>query len=220
MYLPPLQLSRNFNISVSGDVTIDENAAIAPGAILHAASGCRITIAAGVSIGMGAIIQAHGGSLTLESGATLGAGVLIIGSGKIGANACIGTASTILNRSIPAEEMVNPGSLLGDESRQWADIPNGSTAEASPQISPPTPPDSPPPDAASSPTPPPLGMDEPSPNPTANGAAPPSPPPSPPPESGSTDPSEPAIAGQEHINRLLLTLFPHKNVAPPPLPDE
>lgn len=47
----------------------------------------------------------------------LGSGVLIIGSSKIGANACIGTTTTIFNASVAEMTVINPGSIIGDNSR-------------------------------------------------------------------------------------------------------
>jgi carbon dioxide concentrating mechanism protein CcmN len=118
MSLSPLHLTCNFNSYISGEVTIDPSAAIAPGVILQADPNSQIIIAAGVCIGMGAVLHARDGILEIEAGATIGAGVLLVGRGKIGANACIGSATTILNCSIEPEQVVAPNSLLGDTSRQ------------------------------------------------------------------------------------------------------
>ena len=121
MQLPPLQPLNNFQSFVSGDVTIDPSAAIAPGVLLTTDADSRIIIGAGVSIGMGSILDAREGNLEIESGAVLGAGVLVIGTGKIGANACIGSATTIFNGSIAPKQVVPPGSLVGDQSRRIAE---------------------------------------------------------------------------------------------------
>lgn len=118
MPLLPLRPIGNSNLYMSGDVTIHDDAAIAPGVILRADPDSRIIISAGVCIGMGSILHAKEGTLEVETGATLGAGVLFIGKGKIGANACVGSASTILNSDLVPEQVVCPGSLLGDTSRQ------------------------------------------------------------------------------------------------------
>lgn len=224
MYLPPLQPNRNPNIYISGDVTIDERAAIAPGVILLACPGSRIAIAAGVCIGMGSILQVDRGELAIEEGATIGAGVLAIGSGKIGANACIGSATTILNRSIAAGEVVPPGSVLGDESRQWADIEalesSNSPQEESafiPNFNPPEVPFPTPTPAAS----PPLEEPAIAPSPTAaaNGTAPPATP-EPPPEEESAASSPTPVYGHEQIQRLMQTLFPHKQMPNQPTAEE
>lgn len=121
MSLSPLHLIRNFDSYMSGEVTIDPSAAIAPGVMLQADPNSQIIIAAGVCIGMGAVLHARDGILEIEAGATIGAGVLLVGRGKIGANACIGSATTILNCSIAPEQVVAPNSLLGDSSRTFAE---------------------------------------------------------------------------------------------------
>lgn len=118
MQLPPLQPIANMQPYVSGDVTIDQSAAIAPGVLLIADANSRIVIAAGACIGMGSIIDAREGILEIQAGAVLGAGVLVVGKGKIGANACIGSATTIFFHSIEAGQVVTSGSLIGDSSRQ------------------------------------------------------------------------------------------------------
>ncbi|MCL1472865.1 carbon dioxide concentrating mechanism protein [Argonema antarcticum] len=118
MQLPPLQPIANMQSYVSGDVTIDPSAAIAPGVLLIADANSRIVIAAGACIGMGSIIDAREGTLEIQAGAVLGAGVLVVGKGKIGAKACIGSATTIFFDSIEAGQVVPSGSLIGDSSRQ------------------------------------------------------------------------------------------------------
>ncbi|MBE9169297.1 hypothetical protein IQ238_17820 [Pleurocapsales cyanobacterium LEGE 06147] len=118
MYLPPLQPVSNSKILISGDVKIHPSAVLAPGVILQAAPNSSIVIGAEVCIGMGAIINAYQGSIEIESGAILGSGVLVIGAGKIGSNACVGTATTIFNESVPSMAAIAPGSLVGDTSRQ------------------------------------------------------------------------------------------------------
>lgn len=101
-----------------GDVMIDPTAEISMGVILIATPNSKIAIEAGVCIGMGAILQAHGGTINIKSGAILGAGVLVVGKGTIGANACIGAATTIYNASIEPLQIVPAGSVIGDESRK------------------------------------------------------------------------------------------------------
>ncbi|AFY69882.1 hypothetical protein Pse7367_1593 [Thalassoporum mexicanum PCC 7367] len=116
--IAPTQLTESiFEPMVGGDVEIDPTATIAAGVIIQAAVGSRIKIGAGVCIGMGCVIKAYGGNLKIEDGVTLGAGVLIIGRGAIGASACIGAATTIFNCSVNSGEMVATGSLLGDRGR-------------------------------------------------------------------------------------------------------
>ncbi|MEH1816639.1 MAG: transferase [Nostoc sp.] len=118
MSVPLLRLSNNFDTYISGEVTIHPSAVLAPGVILQAAVNSKIVIGPGVCIGMGAILQVHEGTLEVEAGANLGAGFLMIGKGKIGANACIGSATTVFNYSVEPEQVVPPGSILGDTSRQ------------------------------------------------------------------------------------------------------
>ncbi|MEL7038944.1 MAG: carbon dioxide concentrating mechanism protein [Cyanobacteria bacterium J06592_8] len=102
---------------MSGDVTIDPSAAIATGVILQAEPDSEIVVATGVCIGMGAIIHAYQGKIEVEAGATIGAGVLVVGHGTIGAKACIGPETTLLNPAIAAKQIVPTGTLMGDESR-------------------------------------------------------------------------------------------------------
>jgi carbon dioxide concentrating mechanism protein CcmN len=118
VYLPPLQAMHDSQVFISGDVTIDPSAAIAPGVLLQASAGSSIIIAAGVCIGMGAVLHACDGTLEIQSGASLGAGVLVVGAGIIGPNACIGSQSTLLNTSVEGKLLVPAGSVLGDRSRQ------------------------------------------------------------------------------------------------------
>ena len=105
-------------VYISGDVTIHPNAAIAPGVLLQASPGSSIIIAAGACIGMGAVLHSYDGILEIQEGASLGAGVLMVGAGIIGANACIGSQCTLLNTSVEAKVLVPSGSVLGDSSRQ------------------------------------------------------------------------------------------------------
>lgn len=120
MHLPTLPLVCNSPIHFQGDVRIDPSACIASGVILQADPDSRITIAAGVCIGMGSIFHAHQGTLEVETGATVGAGVLVVGKGKIGSNACVGALTTIWNSSIEAWQVVPAASLIGDQSRETA----------------------------------------------------------------------------------------------------
>jgi len=204
MYLSPLQLSSNSQILMSGDVVVNEGAAIAPGAILQAEPGSRISIAAGACIGMGVILHAREGTLEIEAGVILGAGVLVVGAGKIGANACIGAGTTLIDPCIDQMQIMPAGSLIGDTSRQAAaeataeataaaptspETPEATTPPVAPPIEPPSPPQTPPQTAPE----------------TATDA----------PESTAAEPPQPGemptiLYGQAHINRLLGTLFPHR----------
>jgi len=128
IYLPPPQPILNKDIRISGDVEVHPTASLAQGVILQAAPERKIIIGADVCIGMGAIINASEGSIEIGSGAILGSGVLIIGASKIGSNCCIGTSSTIFQMDIDAMTVIEPGSVLGDRSRQ-ADKDKVPTAE-------------------------------------------------------------------------------------------
>ena len=98
-------------------MTIHPTAVLAPGVILQAAGNSKIIIGAGVCIGMGSILQVSEGTLEVDAGANLGAGFLMVGNGKIGANACVGSATTVFNCSIEPGLVIPPGSVLGDTSR-------------------------------------------------------------------------------------------------------
>ena len=113
-----LQLSDRFDTHIYGDVIIHPSAVLAPGIILQAATNSRIVIGAGVCLGMGSILQVSEGILEIEAGANLGAGFLMVGQGKIGANACIGAATTVFNYSVAPGQVIASCSILGDTSRQ------------------------------------------------------------------------------------------------------
>jgi carbon dioxide concentrating mechanism protein CcmN len=139
MHLPPLPSITNSHVIVTGDVSIDKSAAIAPGVILQADPDSRIIIAAGVCIGMGAILHAHKGTLEIDPGAILGAGVLFVGVGKIGANACIGAATTIWNSSVDSWQVLPAGSMVGETGRKIADNsppPRRETPQVTPEVKP------------------------------------------------------------------------------------
>jgi carbon dioxide concentrating mechanism protein CcmN len=104
-------------VHLDGNVSIDPSAAIAPGVLLQAEAGSRITIGAGVCIGAGTIVHASGGDLDICMGVCLGRGVLIIGSGTIERNACIGAGTTAIDPQIEESAVIPTHSLLGDCSR-------------------------------------------------------------------------------------------------------
>jgi len=112
--LSPLPLINESHFCVSGHVTIHPSAAIAPGVLLQADLGGEIVVAAGVCIGAGSILHADQGMLEIGKGVTLGAGVLIVGRGQIGENACVGANALIWHCSIEAEQVVPAGSRIGD----------------------------------------------------------------------------------------------------------
>jgi len=102
----------NTGIWIGGDVIIDPSVAIAQGVLIQAEQNCRVSIGAGACIGMGAVIHAVGGDIVIGMGANLGAGVLVYGSLQIGNNACIGSATSLVNCSVPAGEIIVAGSLV------------------------------------------------------------------------------------------------------------
>lgn len=119
MYLPSVQPIHHQDVYINGDVYIDPQAILAPGVILQAAPDSHIVIKAGACLGMGTVLNAYQGTIEVQAGAVLGPGVLIIGSCQIGSNACIGTASTVIDSQIESKRMIPPGSLIGDRySRQ------------------------------------------------------------------------------------------------------
>jgi len=204
MYLSPLQLSSNSQILMSGDVVVNEGAAIAPGVIMQAEPGSRISIAAGACIGLGVILHAREGTLEIGAGVILGAGVLVVGAGTIGANACIGAGTTLIDPCIDQMQIMPAGSLIGDTSRQAS-----AEATAAAPTAAPTSPETP--EATTPPVAPPIEPPSPAQTPpqtapeTATDA----------PESTAAEPPQPGetptiLYGQAHINRLLGTLFPHR----------
>ena len=108
----------NSDIHIIGDVRIDDHAVIAPGVIIQAAQDCSVVIASGVCLGMGSIIQAHQGDITIHKGAIIGGSTLIIGTAEIGENSCVGYGTTIFYTSVQAGEILPPNSLIGVPSRQ------------------------------------------------------------------------------------------------------
>ncbi|XGV96491.1 MAG: hypothetical protein ACAF41_27635 [Leptolyngbya sp. BL-A-14] len=189
MYVPSLQPVNSDHFCVSGDVTIHPTAVIAAGVLLQADPESRIVIGAGVCLGMGAVLHAHQGTLEVDSEVTIGAGVLIIGEGKIGASACIGAASTIWNHSVDRGAIVPPLSLLGMP--EQAVIP---TAESTPQptVTAPVSPQEPPNGTVE------TALTQPATQPAAQPAA-----------EIQLSFSTP-VYGQENLNRLLSTLLPHR----------
>lgn len=203
MLMPLLRSVELSQYYVSGDVTVDKSAAIAPGAILHADPGSRIIVAAGACIGMGAILHARDGTLAVEVGAILGAGVLIVGKAKIGANACVGATTTILDSDVAAQQVVSPGSLVGDSSRQVAQTPSeeAPTGDLAADVwaeetQPPTSESTEPAGATDPPEEPPSDL-----APDENGIQ----------RSPESPASFQTVAhSQRHLNRLMLTLFPSR----------
>lgn len=216
MQLPSLELIDDCHIYISGDVIVHPSAAIAPGVLLQADPGCRLIVAGGVCIGQGSVLHAHQGWLEIEAGVTLGSGVLVVGQGKIGANACIGALTTIINGSVEPNQIVPPGSLLGE---------TGRSVSLPPAASPPPPPspvrlsahvEAPPP----TPEPPPAEPTDTKPvSETSNSdqsaeAA----------KTADTETSKQTLTqvyGQAYVERIMITMFPHRrslNQTPPEPP--
>lgn len=107
---------------IQGEVSLDPQAVVAPGVCLIANPGSRIQVGAGVCLGMGTILHAHGDGIVLETGVIVGAGVLLIGAVRVGAQTCIGSASTVYNAIIAAGQVVTPGSLLGETGRMTSEV--------------------------------------------------------------------------------------------------
>ncbi|NJK35984.1 MAG: hypothetical protein HC919_14155 [Oscillatoriales cyanobacterium SM2_2_1] len=112
MYHPPLPLSATCYGSALGDVSLQEGVVLAPGVLVCADPGSRVLVEAGTCFGMGCVIHAQGGLLHFRRGVNLGAGVLVVGYGVIGANSCIGAAASLLNPQVAEGAVVAPYSIL------------------------------------------------------------------------------------------------------------
>ncbi len=99
-----------------GQVDLAASGAIAPDAILGADPGCRLVIGPGVCLGSGVLVRASHGDLVIEAGASLGLGVVVVGRGRIGRNACVGSNSTLINPEVADRQVLAPDTLLGDPS--------------------------------------------------------------------------------------------------------
>ena len=111
----PINTEQSFT---QGDVVIVPGAVIAPGVLLQADVGSQIVIRSGVCIGLGCVIHASGGTVVINDGANLGAGVLLIGVVTIGARACLGAAVTVIDSVVAPGMILEAGTLVGDRSRQ------------------------------------------------------------------------------------------------------
>ncbi len=214
MTLQPLHPVDDRQAWMTGEVTLDPTATIAPGVLLQADPGSRIVIGPHVTIGMGTIIQAcQGGAIVLESSVCLGAGVLLIGTVQVGRSACIGPSTTVMNQTIAPGQHIAPGQWLGTDPIAPAASPTPPTA---PPISP-TPSISPTPPTPSIPTPAasaPATSATPSAaiTPTAATAAPiPSP--------WDADDEERQDGGRVYSNSFAGSSFPPAVPATPPLPE-
>ncbi|NJN85912.1 MAG: hypothetical protein HC881_05840 [Leptolyngbyaceae cyanobacterium SL_7_1] len=142
------QSTSHCHVHQCGNVWIDPAATIAAGVWLQADPGSEVRVASGVCVATGVIIHAYRGVLQIDAGATLGTGVLVIGSGTIGKNACIGSATTLLNPSIEPCQVVPSGALVGKGEILESLSPNGTGATDEVTPSPANTPDSPPTETA------------------------------------------------------------------------
>jgi len=194
MHLPRSPLISDDHLYVSGTVTLDPSAAIAPNVMLQADPGCHLIVAAGVSIGSGCVLHAHNGTLEIDAGATLGSGVLILGSGKIGANACIGSRATLIDSSIEPDYTVPPGAIIGDRSRQETSIPPQNAV---------------PPSGVA------QNLAQPSTETATNSAAPDEKA-----VSAETNGKAKPVAGQVYLERMMVMMFPHQHKLENPSSDD
>ncbi len=192
LQLQPISVSHYY---ISGDVTIQEGVAIAPGVLIQADPDSSIIIKTGACIGIGAILHASSGVLEIGEGANIGAEVLLIGQVSIGRNACIGSASTIFNSSVASGDLISPGSLVGDRSRPPDELQATDTVFYPPSSS----------VAASVPA---AKPSPPNPDPTQPSASPLATPPDPLDQSLN-------VYGQVYVNQLLVKMFPHHQISRP-----
>jgi carbon dioxide concentrating mechanism protein CcmN len=188
MPLPNLRLQpiSHSHYYTSGDVTIQAGVAIAPGVLIQADPQSRVVIKAGACIGIGAILHAHHGTLEIGEGANIGAEVLLIGSLAIGAHACVGAATTIVNTSIAGRQIVPPGSLIGDIAPAIEAELQTSDTVVLPAVDSVSPPPSPPSTSSQSPE-----------------------------DSSEVEAaSNINVYGQVYVNRLLVKMFPHRQQQP------
>lgn len=129
MHLPPLQSPSMTHSCISGDVSIAPDAVIAAGSVLKADSDSAIVIGSGVCLGLGSVLHANGGKITVEMGASIGSGSLIVGHCHIGSQACIGASTTIYNVSVAPSQLVPAGSLLGSIGRSVDTASSASAAQ-------------------------------------------------------------------------------------------
>lgn len=123
-------------VFVRGEVEIADGVAIAPGVLLQAEVGGRLLIAEGVCIGENTVVHVYEGTLEIQAGAVLGAGVLIVGSGLIGMNACIGAAATLRDPQVETCQIIPAGALVGEGGRQI--LLNPESGSLQPAVSSPT----------------------------------------------------------------------------------
>jgi carbon dioxide concentrating mechanism protein CcmN len=95
-----------------GDICLYQGVVLAPGVVLCADPESRIVVESGACLGMGCVIHAQGGTIHICAGASLGAGVLVVGHGVIGTHSCIGAAASLHNPDVAAGATIAPYSIL------------------------------------------------------------------------------------------------------------
>lgn len=115
MNLQPLHPIDEVQSWIYGDVRIHPTATIAPGVLLQADPGSTIDIAAHVTIGMGSVVHARSGLVSIDQGANLGAGVLLVGAVHVGSHASLGASVTVVDQAIARNQVVAPGTLLHED---------------------------------------------------------------------------------------------------------
>ena len=208
----PLHFVSQTHYYRGGDVVVDAAAAIAPGVVLRAAPSASIRIGPGVCVGAGVVIQAKQGCVYVEAGVSLGTGVLIVGHGYVGKDACVGPSSTLINPAIApgtiipscalVETQISHSGRVSDTSQSSSFEAPNFQAENDPVPSMPMPPRTSPtvqPQAVS-----PKAVDVPEVEPTtaAHNAA----------SNNGSAMAAPNnhVYGRQHLNNLLSALFPHR----------
>lgn len=149
MNLQPLHPIDEVQSWIYGDVRVHPTATIAPGVLLQADPGSTIDIAAHVTIGMGSVVHARSGVVTIDQGANLGAGVLLLGAVHVGSHASLGASVTVVDQAIARNQVVAPGTLLhedpGPASSPTSSATSSTTASATASAAPGPTPNTPPP---------------------------------------------------------------------------
>ena len=127
----PRPLASTTHYCCNGDVSVAETAVVGAGVVLQALPGSQVRIEAGACIGAGVVIQAKAGLLVVESQASLGTGVLLVGQGYIGRAATVGPASTLINPKVSAHTIIAPNTLLdGPPGQRHASVPDADAPDA------------------------------------------------------------------------------------------
>ena len=219
----PLQFVSHTRYYRGGDVFVDASAAIALVGVLWPLPMVSLRLGRGAGVGAGVVIQAKQGCIFVEAGASLGTGVLIVGQGYVGKDACVGPSSTLINPAIAPNTIIPPCSLINPQTpspgspspeahRQTSNFQASSfqTSNGSPVPSMPIPPRTTPtvqpqsvaPKAVNVPNVDPAG---PTPNPPATNGTQPG-------ENSESAISKPNgyVYGRAQVNSLLSALFPHR----------